>query len=90
MPCILQRYLIRFLNRKATINIYLCKMESVIITPRNKKELEFISSLLTKLGINSKKLNLEEKEDLGLALRMKEADRSKKVSEDIVMKKLKG
>ena len=65
-------------------------MELVIITPRNKKELEFISSLLTKLGINSKKLNLEEKEDLGLALRMKEADRSKKVSEDIVMKKLKG
>ena len=65
-------------------------MESVIITPRNKKELEFISSLLTKLGINSKKLNLEEKEDLGLALRMKEADRSKKVSEDIVMRKLKG
>lgn len=63
-------------------------MESVIITPRNKKELEFVSDLLNKLGINSKKLSLEEKEDLGLALSMREADRTKKVPETIIMKKL--
>jgi len=63
-------------------------MESVIITPRNKKELEFVSNLLSKLGINSKKLTLEDKEDLGLSLAMREADRTKKVSEKIVMKKL--
>ncbi|MBI1767287.1 MAG: hypothetical protein HYR67_02805 [Bacteroidetes bacterium] len=63
-------------------------MESVIITPRNKKELEFVSDLLNKLGINSKKLSIEEKEDLGLALSMREADRTKKVSETIIMKKL--
>jgi len=67
---------------------YLCRMESVIITPRNKKELEFVSNLLSKLGINSKKLTLEDKEDLGLSLAMREADRTKKVSEKIVMKKL--
>jgi len=64
-------------------------MESVIITPRNKKELQFISDLLSKLGIQSTKLTLEEKEDLGLSLLMKETDRSKKVSENVVMKKLK-
>jgi len=63
-------------------------MEAVIITPRNKKELEFVSDLLNKLGINSKKLSIEEKEDLGLALSMREADRTKKVSEAIIMKKL--
>jgi hypothetical protein len=64
-------------------------MESVIITPRNKKELQFVSDLLTKLGISSKKLSIEEKEDFGLALLMKDADRSKKVSEELILKKLK-
>jgi hypothetical protein len=65
-------------------------MESMIITPKNKKELQFISDLLSKLGIQSTKLSLEEKEDIGLGLLMKEADRSKKVSENVIMKKLKG
>jgi hypothetical protein len=63
-------------------------MESVLITPRNKKEFQFISDLLNKLGIASKKLSLEEKEDLGLALLMSEADRSKKVSEKLIIRKL--
>ena len=63
-------------------------MESVIITPRNKKEMEFVSDLLEKLGISSKKLSIEEKEDIGLGLAIREADRTKKVSEAIVMKKL--
>jgi hypothetical protein len=65
-------------------------MESVLITPRNKKEFQFISDLLNKLGIANKKLSLEEKEDLGLTLAMGEADRSRKVSEKLVMKKLRG
>ena len=63
-------------------------MESMIITPRNKKESEFISDLLNKLGISSKKLTIEDKEDLGLELAMRQAGRTKKVSESIVMKKL--
>ncbi len=63
-------------------------MEAVIITPKNKKELQFVSDLLNKLGIDSKKLSLEDKEDLGLALMMKDADRTKFVSEKMVMKKL--
>lgn len=63
-------------------------MESVIITPKNKKELKFVSDLLSKLGIDSKKISLEEKEDLGLAMLMREADRSKKVSESTILKKL--
>jgi hypothetical protein len=63
-------------------------METVIITPKNKKELQFVSDLLKKLGIDSKKLSLEDKEDLGLALMMKDADRTKFVSEKVIMKKL--
>lgn len=63
-------------------------MESVIITPRNRKELEFVSDLLNKLGINSKKLTIEEKEDFALGLAMRDADRTKKVSETIIMRKL--
>lgn len=87
MPFIRMRLLIKFSKQKAFIELSL-SMESVIITPRNKKELEFVSDLLNKLGINSKKLSIEEKEDLGLALSMREADRTKKVSETIIMKKL--
>lgn len=65
-------------------------MESVIITPKNKKEFEFVTELLTKLKIQNKKLSLTEKEDLGLSLLMRDVDRRKKVSEKIIMKKLKG
>jgi len=63
-------------------------MESVLITPRTKKELEFVSDLMEKLGISTKKLSLEEKEDLSLGMLMREADRSKKISEKIILKKL--
>jgi hypothetical protein len=65
-------------------------MESVIITPKNKKEFEFVTELLTKLKIQNKKLSLTEKEDLGLSLLMRDVDRKKKVSEKIIMKKLRG
>jgi hypothetical protein len=64
-------------------------MESVLITPKSKKEFQFITELLNKLGISNKKLSLQEKEDLALSLLMSEADRSKKVSEKIIMRKLK-
>jgi hypothetical protein len=63
-------------------------MESVLIIPRNKKELQFVSDLMEKLGISTKKLSIEEKEDLALGMLMREADRSKKVSEKIILKKL--
>jgi hypothetical protein len=63
-------------------------MESVLIIPRNKKELQFVSDLMEKLGISTKKLFIEEKEDLALGMLMREADRSKKVSEKIILKKL--
>lgn len=41
------------------------------------------------MGIASKSLTLEEKEDIGLGMAMKEADRSKKISANVVLQKLK-
>lgn len=65
-------------------------MRSIVISPKNQKELEFISKLLKKLGVNSKVLSNEDTEDLGLALLMKDIDRSDLASEHEIMDKLKG
>jgi hypothetical protein len=64
-------------------------MESILITPTNKSDLQFLSQVLERLGIPSKILSKEEMEDAGLALLMKSVDRSKKVNRAEIMKKLK-
>ena len=64
-------------------------MNSFVITPRNKAEYQFLFSLMQKLNLNSKELSREEIEDAGLLYLMQQADRSKTVSRDSVMKKLK-
>lgn len=64
-------------------------MNSIVISPKNQQELQFISKLLRKLGVNSKVLSDEDTEDLGLSLLMKDADPSDLVSEDEIMSKLK-
>lgn len=62
---------------------------ALIIRPRTKSDLRFLSDLLNKLGIKSRLVDEEALEDAGLSLLMKEADRTKKVSRKSVMKKLK-
>jgi len=64
-------------------------MSSIVVSPKSKKEFEFIAQLLEKLGVESKVLTNEDSEDLGLAILMKDVDRSDFVSEDEVMAKLK-
>lgn len=64
-------------------------MSSIVINPKSKKELQFISELLDKLGVSSKVLSDEELEDLGLSLLMKDVDRSDIATEEEVMAKLK-
>ena len=64
-------------------------MSSIVVSPKSQKELQFISELLSKLGVRSKVLSDEELEDLGLAVMMKEVDRSEVVGEDEIMQKLK-
>jgi hypothetical protein len=63
-------------------------MKPVIITPRNKKEFDFVAELLGKLNISTRTLSQEELEDIGMSKLMREADRHKKVSREQVMKKL--
>ena len=54
-------------------------MKSIIITPKNSSEFEFISRLIKKLGVEARTMSVEEKEDLGLGLLMEDADRYSKV-----------
>ncbi|MGH2575744.1 MAG: hypothetical protein ACRDFC_08620 [Ignavibacteria bacterium] len=63
-------------------------MNSILITSKNKKELKLLSDLLKKLKVNSKLLTDDQTEDMGLAILMREANRTKKVSRKTVMKKL--
>ncbi|MEO8086060.1 MAG: hypothetical protein ABI763_04525 [Bacteroidota bacterium] len=64
-------------------------MNSFVITPRSKKEYQFLIDLIHKLNLNTSELSKEEIEDAGLLFLMKQADRSKTVSRDTIMKKLK-
>ena len=63
-------------------------MESIVINPRTKDEAKIVTELLDKMNISSKVITDEEKEDMGLLMMMKEADRYEKVSREEVMKKL--
>ncbi len=63
-------------------------MESLIITPANSEELALIKAVLRKMNLKIMVLSDEEKEDMGLGLLMSQADRSKTISREEVMKKL--
>ena len=64
-------------------------MTTLLVTPKNNKELEFIEKLLKELRIANRAITDEEKEDMGLSMLMKQANRNKKVSRESIMKKLK-
>lgn len=64
-------------------------MKPLVVSPRNKKEFDFVSELLAKLNISTRSLSKEEIEDLGMIKLMKEADRTKMVSKEAIFKKLK-
>jgi len=64
-------------------------MKALLIKSKSPAELKFLSDLLKKLGVSARVMDIEEIEDYGLALMMKDVDRNKKVSRGTVMKKLK-
>ncbi len=64
-------------------------MKSLVITPKDAKELNFVSELLQKMGISLKILSEEEKEDAGLLIMMQEADKNDTVSRQEIVSKLK-
>lgn len=65
------------------------QMKALIVKPKNQSEVKFVSDLLKKLGISSKQMEWEELEDYGMSILMKDVNRSKKISRESVMKKLK-
>lgn len=65
-------------------------MESLVITPKSKEELEKIQRYLKNEGISSKKLTDQEKLDLGLLQMMKNVDKSRLVSKEQINKIFEG
>ena len=65
-------------------------METLIVTVKDKHEMQLVSDMLKKMRIEAKKLSDEDREDIGLSKLMKQANRSEKVSRDQVMKSLRG
>jgi len=61
-------------------------MKSVIITPRNENEFQFVADLFITLSVANTKPTGTGKEGLSHAILMQEADRSKKVSEKMIDK----
>lgn len=61
----------------------------MVITPKNPREFKFLSDLLKKLDILSSVMTEEEVEDLGLSKLLKKVDKTKKVSKESILRKLK-
>jgi 7-cyano-7-deazaguanine synthase in queuosine biosynthesis len=64
-------------------------MKALLVKSNSQTEIKFISDLLKKLGVSTRILDTEEIEDYGMSALMKGIDRSKKVSRESVMRKLK-
>ena len=64
-------------------------MTSLLVTPKNLRELQLIKELLGKMKVSNHELSFEKKSDLALSVMMKGVDRNKKVSRETIMKKLK-
>ena len=64
-------------------------MKALVVKTKDQTEMKFISELLNKLGVQSTVMEIEEVEDLAMSILMKKTDRSKKVSRETIMKKLK-
>jgi hypothetical protein len=63
-------------------------METLLVTAKDKAELQFVADLLKKMHIETKILSEEDREDMGLLKIMKQTDRSQKVSRESIMAKL--
>jgi hypothetical protein len=63
-------------------------MESLLITSKNKSDIDLIRKLVEKMGLSIVSLNEEEREEFALLRAMLKADRSKKVSKSLILKKI--
>ncbi|WP_375416621.1 hypothetical protein [uncultured Hymenobacter sp.] len=63
-------------------------MEFFLITPSSNEDFALLTAMFKKMSIEAKVLSEKEKEDLGLALMMREAKNSPRVARESVMRKL--
>ena len=61
---------------------------ALLIRPKNAEESDLLARLIERMGMKSHRLSEEDVLDLGLAMMMRKADKTKKVSEETVMKLL--
>ncbi|HQW86701.1 MAG TPA: hypothetical protein PLH93_05920 [Flavobacteriales bacterium] len=59
-----------------------------MIRPKNAEEADLLQRLVLRMGVKSHRLSEDDVLDMGLAILMRKADRTKKVSEETVMKLL--
>ena len=63
-------------------------MKAIVVTPKSDTEFRFVSDLLKKLGIGNSALTKDDIEDIGMLKLLNNVDKSKKVSRNVIMKKL--
>jgi len=64
-------------------------MKAIVIKPKDQNEYKFLSHLFNKLDIKSALMSEEELEDIGMSRLLMNVDRTKKISQSEIMKKLK-
>lgn len=61
----------------------------MVITPKSQTEFKFLTDLFKKLKISSATMTEEELEDIGMSKILKRVDKTKKVSKESILNKLK-
>lgn len=65
-------------------------MSSLLITPKDQAELDWLADLLARLNVETTVLDDEETEDAGLGVLMSTVDRNDRVSRDEIFSVLRG
>ena len=63
-------------------------METILITSKNKSDIDLLQKLVEKMGLSYISLNDEEREDIAILRALLEVDRTQKVTKSSVMKKI--
>jgi hypothetical protein len=63
-------------------------METILITSKNKSDIDLLRKLVEKMGLSFISLNDEEREDIGMLRALLEVDRTQKVPKSTVIKKI--
>lgn len=63
-------------------------MAALVVETKDKSELKLVMDVLRKMRVRSRLLSESDKEDFALGYLVEQADRSKKVSRERIMKKL--